>query len=59
MVKTLSADGKYPVQDCGNLQLSTQIQLSEKLKKFYEFFLPFLQSTSNFKHMEKKDDGHS
>ena len=29
-VNTLSADGKYPVQCCENLQLPIQIQLSEK-----------------------------
>ena len=29
-VKTLAADGKYFVQDCENLQLPIQMQLSEK-----------------------------
>ena len=29
---TLLADGKYPVQDCENLQLPIQMQLSEKRK---------------------------
>ena len=58
-VNTLTADGKYPVQGCENLQLPIQMQLSEKRKTFSEFFVPFLESTSNFKHFEKKDDGHS
>ena len=29
-VNTLTADGKYPVQDCTNLQVPIQMQLSEK-----------------------------
>ena len=29
---TLLPDGKYPVQDCENLQLPIQMQLSEKRK---------------------------
>ena len=58
-VNTLAAGGKYPVQYCENLQLPIQRQLSEKGKTFSEFFAPFLQSQSNFKHFEKKDDGHS
>ena len=55
----LTADGKYPVQDCANLQLQIQMQLSEKLKSFSEFLVAFLESKSNFKHFGKKDDCHS
>ena len=58
-VNRLTADGKYPVQDCENLLLPIQMQLSEKRKTFIEFFVPFLESTSNFKHFEKKDDRHT
>ena len=58
-VNTLTADGKYPVPDCENLQLAIQIHLSEKRKIFSEFFVPFLETTSHFKHFEKKDDCHS
>ena len=58
-VNTLTANGKYPVQVCENLQLSTQMQLSEKPKTFSEFFVLFVESTSNFKHFEKKHDRHS
>ena len=53
-----TADGNYPVQDCENLQLAIQMQLSEKRKTFIAFFVPFLESTSNFKHFEKKDEIH-
>ena len=55
----LTADGKYHVQGFENLQLSIEIQLSQKGKTFSEFFVPFLESTSNFEHFERKDDRHS
>ena len=58
-VNTLTADGKYPVQECQNLQLPIEMQFSEKQKSFSKFFVPFLESTSNFNHFEKKDDCHS
>ena len=35
------------------------MQLSKKLKTFSQFFFPFLKSSSNFEHFEKKDDIHS
>ena len=47
-VNKSTADVKYPFQDCGNLQLPIQMQLSEKRKTFSEFFVPFPESTSNF-----------
>ena len=53
-VNTLTSDGEYPAQGCENLQLSIQMQSSEKRKTFSEFFVIFLKSTSNFKHFEKK-----
>ena len=52
-VNTLIADDKYPVKGCENLQLPIQTEWSEKLKTFSRFFVPFLDSTSNFKHFEK------
>ena len=61
----LTADGryprfnKYPVQGCENLQLPIKMELSEKRKTFSQIFIPFLESTSNFKQFEKKDDRHS
>ena len=58
-VNTLAADGKYLVQNCENLQLPIQMQISEKRKTFSQFFVPFLKSPSNFKHFETKDDGHT
>ena len=58
-INEVTADGKYFVQDCDNLPLPNEMQLSGKWKNFYHFFVPFLESTSNFKHFEKKDDGDS
>ena len=58
-VNTLISDGSYPVPGCENLQLPIQMQLSEKQKTFPQFFVWFLESTSNFKHFERKDDHHS
>ena len=56
---TLTANEKYPVYDCVNLSSPIQMQLSLKPTIFSDFFVPFLESTSNFKHFEKKDDRHS
>ena len=55
LVNILTADDKYPFQDWKNLQLPIQIKLSEKRKIFSPFFVPFLESTYNFKHFERKD----
>ena len=49
-VNTLTADGKYPVQGCENLQLPIQMQRSEKPESFSEFFVPFLDSVATFEH---------
>ena len=58
-VNTLTSHDKYRVQDYENSQLPIQMQLSEKRKTFPQFFVPFLESTLNFKCFEKKDDRHS
>ena len=58
-VNTLTADGMYPVQDCENLQLPSQIHISGKPKAFSQLFVLFLESTSNVKHFQKDDDCHS
>ena len=57
-VNKLTADGKYFVHGCENLQLPIQMHLSENRKTFSHLFVPFLESTSNFKHFAKKDDCH-
>ena len=57
--RTLTANEKHPVYDCVNLSSPIQMQLSLKPTIFSDFFVPFLESTSNFKHFEKKDDRHT
>ena len=56
---TLTTNDKYPFRDSENLLSPIQMQLSLQLKIFSDFFVPFLESTSNFKHFEKQDDCHS
>ena len=55
----LTGNAKHSVQDYDNLLLPNQIRLSGKRKKFSQFFVPFLQSTSNFKRFEEKDNRYS
>ena len=57
-VNTLTAKDKYPVQDYENLELPIQKQLCGKRTTSSECFVQFLESTSNFKHFEEKDDCH-
>ena len=59
LVNTLTADDKHYLLNRNNLAQPIQIQLSEKQKIFCEFFLGFLKSVLNFKHLPKKDDPHS
>ena len=56
---TLTANDKYRVQDCVNFSSLIQVQLFMKPTIFADFFVRFLESTSNFEHFEKKDDCHS
>ena len=56
---TLTANDKYTVRDCVNLLSMIKMQFSLKHTIFSDFFVPFLESTSNFKHFEKKVDRHS
>ena len=53
-LNTLAPEGNYPIEDWQNFGLPIQMQLSEKRKTFSQFFVPFLESTSNFKQFEKK-----
>ena len=56
---TLIANDIYPSQDFVYLSSPIRMQLSLKATIFLNFFVLFLESTSNFKHLEKKDDRHS
>ena len=53
-LNTFAAEGKYLIEDWENLPLPIQMQLSEKRKFFSDFFVPLLESASNFKDFEKK-----
>ena len=56
---TLTANAKHTVPDCVNFSSPIQTELSLKPRRFLDFFVPFVESTSNFEHSEKKDDRHS
>ena len=56
---TLTANDKYPVQECVNFSSPIQMELSLKAKVFSDSFVPSLEFTSDFKDFEKKDDRHS
>ena len=43
LFETLAADDKYPFLRRDNLTKQIQMQLSQKEKKFSEFFSPFLK----------------
>ena len=52
-VNTLTVDEKRNLLTRDNLTRAIQIQLSQKQKAFFEFFLTFLKSILNFKHLPK------
>ena len=58
-VNILTADDKHYLHNRDDLTQPIQIPLSQKQKNFSEFFLAFLKSILNFKHLPKKDDGYS
>ena len=55
-VNTLTVDEKQYRRNKDNLRQPIQLKLSEKQKRFCEFFFAFLKSILNFKHLPKKDD---
>ena len=59
-VNTWTDDYKYSVADCENFPFPIQIMLSEKKKKtFSRFYIPFMESPSNFENFQKKEHRHS
>ena len=58
-VNTLAVNDKHYVLNRDNLTQPIQMQLSQKQKKFSEFFLAFLKSRLNFEHLYTKDDPRS
>ena len=57
-VNTLTVNDKQYHVNRDKLTQAIQISLPEKQKTFSEFFLAFLKSKLNFKHLPKKDNRH-
>ena len=57
-MNTLAANDKYPVLYGDTLMILIQMQLSQKQRKFSQYFTAFLKSTLNFEYFEQKDDRH-
>ena len=57
-VNTLTVDDKYYMLNRDNLTTSIQIQLSQKQKTFSQFFIAFLKSILNYKHLSINNDPH-
>ena len=53
-LNTLSDDDMYSLLYRDNLTQPIRIHLSQKQKTFSQFFSPFLKSTLNFEHFQKK-----
>ena len=53
-VITLTTDDKHYLVNRDTLRQPIQKQLPQKQKTFSEFFLAFLKSILNFKHLSKK-----
>ena len=59
LVNPLAADEKKPLLYRDKRAIPIQMQLSQKQKKFSEFFAAFLKSSLTFKDFEKKYDPHT
>ena len=57
-VNTLAVNDKHYRLNRDNLTRPIYVQSSQKQKIFAEFFLEFLKSILNFKHLTKVDDPH-
>ena len=55
----MSAVDKCSLPKRDNLMQPIHLELSQKLKTFSQFFLPFSKSSLNFEHFQKQDDAHS
>ena len=58
-VKVMTVDEKHYRLTRDNLTQTIQVQLPQKQKTFFQFFLAFFKALLNFKHLQKKDDPHS
>ena len=55
----MTVDEKHYRLTRDNLTQTIQVQLPQKQKTFFQFFLALLKALLNFKHLQKKDDPHS
>ena len=55
----MSAVDKYSFPNTEILMQPIHMQLSQKLKTFFDFFPGFSKSRLNFEHFQKKDEAHS
>ena len=58
-VNTLIADYQYFRYNRENLWGQVLMQISQKLKTFSGFFIPFLKSSLNLEYFEREDQSHS
>ena len=58
-VNALTVDDKHYLLNRDSLTQPIHMQFSQKQKKIEDFFLSFLKSTLNLKHISKKDDPQS
>ena len=59
LVITLTTDDKHYLVNRDNLTQPIHKPLCQEQKSFSEYFLTFLKSILNFKHLPKKDDPYS
>ena len=58
-VNTSRVDYNYPVRDCGICRSLFKYKYPQNKNFFLSFFVPFMESTSNFKYFWKKEDRDS
>ena len=56
---TLTANYEYSRSNTETLPLPVQMQLSEKLKTFTQFFIAIFETTLNFEHFERNEPHRS
>ena len=59
LVNTFTGNCEYSRSNIDDLPLPFQMQLSEKRKTFFAFFIAFSESPLNFGHFRKKKEVHS
>ena len=52
-VDKLTPDGKYPIEDCENLQLPIQMHISEKGNTFLDLLFDFMNLHKNLNILKK------